>query len=337
MASTVPTKTVTPPRATKISMQSSVLLSMVRHTSENFPQLFSGALLGFQSDEGDIDITHVFPFPYADQYEGGSFRSRSGAKYQQDIQTNLRKLGYGVEFHGWFQSSVSGNFVTTQLVEGLAQQQLTHPDAFVVVHNLANLKEVDVRAYRLSQSFLKAFVEGKWKSRDLAAAHVDYMGIFDELEVTVGSQALIDVYMSNNTGVDAPIVTSKRSGSANDILNLSSNENAIAQLLESLSSQIDGYNYDQNNFNYYQRQYQKESAKLSQWKQQRKLENFERQKRGESELSLDDHPQFKLPQEPSRYNNMLYSHAIDTLGDDALKKCDEELKKSHIIEKKLMA
>ena len=63
-----------------------------------------------------------------------------------------------------------------------------------------------------------------------------------------------------------------------DVLNLLSNQNATGQLLESLSGQVDSFNYDQNNFNYYQRQYQKEQSKIQQWKQQRKLENLERAK-----------------------------------------------------------
>lgn len=333
-----PSKKITPPRATKITMQLSVLLTMVRHTLENYPQLYLGALMGFQDDDGSIDITHAYPFPYADQYEGGLFRLRLGAKYQQDILAQLRKLGYGVEFHGWFQLSILGNFVTSQLVEGLAQQQLQNPDAFVVVHNLAYLKEVDVKAYRLLQGFLQSYVDGKWKLKDLAANGVNYLLIFDEVAIDLGSQTMVELYMALNTGADGHITLSKRGGLASDILNLSLDENFTAQLLELLYSQIDAYNYDQNNFNYYQRQYQKELQKIAQWKQQRKLENFERQKRGEKELDPEEYTTlFKLPQEPSRYNNMLHSHAIDTLADDILKKCDEELTKSQVIERKMLA
>lgn len=321
-----------PPTATSIKIQSSVLLSLIRHTSENYPSLFSGTLLGFDDEEGSIDITHAYPYPYPDQYEGGSFRSRNGTKYQKDILDSLKKLGYGLEFQGWFQSTISGNFATTQLVEGLAQQQLTNKNSFIIIHNMSSVgKEVELRALRLSSNFLEAFIDGKWKSRDLEQHKLSFLNIFDELPIKVHNQALTNLYLA-----DSDLCATQEEEF--DILNLSSNQNVTAQLLESLYSQVDSFNYDQTNFNYYQRVYLKEQSKISQWKQQRKLENLERAKKGEKELDTEEwKTHFKLPNEPSRYNNMLHSYTIDVLADDILKKCDEELTKSFAIERKLTA
>ena len=92
---------------------------------------------------------------------------------------------------------------------------------------------------------------------------------------------MVDVYLSSLS----PKPTAE---SELGVLNLLSNLNSTGQLLESLYGQIDSFNYDQNNFNYYQRQYQKEQSKIQQWKQQRKLENLERAKRGEKELDTDE-------------------------------------------------
>ncbi|CAK7902045.1 eukaryotic translation initiation factor 3 subunit H [[Candida] anglica] len=320
------------PTATTIEIEASVLLSLIRHTSENYPALYSGALLGFEDDEGSVDVTHAYPFPYPDQYEGGSLRSKSGAQYQQDILSSLRTLGYGIDFQGWFQSTVSGNFVTTQLVDALVQQQLTNKNAFILVHNMASIgKELDLKALRLSESFVNTYLSGKWRSKDLQSNRLSYLNIFDEIEVTIHNQQLVSLYLAGESGDESV------NSSEFDILNLSSNQNATAQLLESLYSQVDSYNYDQNNFNYYQRQLQKENSKITQWKQQRKVDNLERAKRGEEELDTQEWETiFRLPGEPSRYNNMLHSHAIDVLADDILKKCDEELTKSFAIERKLV-
>lgn len=157
------------------------------------------------------------------------------------------------------------------------------------------------------------------------------LNIFEELNLEISNQKLVDVYLSS-------LSLKPSTESELDVLNLLSNQNATGQLLESLSGQVDSFNYDQNNFNYYQRQYQKEQSKIQQWKQQRKLENLERAKKGEKELDTEEWKTiFKLPNEPSRYNNMLYSSAIDVLADDILKKCDEELTKSFAIERKLTA
>ncbi|EEQ44761.1 conserved hypothetical protein [Candida albicans WO-1] len=321
----------TPATLNTVHISSSVSLSLLRHTSEHYPQLFSGALLGFE-DESLIDVTHGFPYPYPDQYEGGSFRSRSGGQYQKDLLENFKKLGYGIEFLGWFQSTVSGNFVTNQLIEGLAQQQLINSNAFILINNLSSVgQEVSIKALRLSTGFMNAYVDGKWKSKDLESNKISYLNIFEELNLEISNQKLVDVYLSS-------LSLKPSTESELDVLNLLSNQNATGQLLESLSGQVDSFNYDQNNFNYYQRQYQKEQSKIQQWKQQRKLENLERAKKGEKELDTEEWKTiFKLPNEPSRYNNMLYSSAIDVLADDILKKCDEELTKSFAIERKLTA
>lgn len=317
-----------------VTISSSVLLSLIKHTSEHYPALFSGALLGFE-DESLIDITHVFPFPYPDQYEGGSFKSRSGSQYQKELLENFKKLGYGVEFQGYFQSSISGNFATSQLIDGLAQQQLLNPNAFILVHNMSSEgQELDLKAVRLSSGFMNGYIDGKWKSRDLEKNKVSYLNIFDKLELEIQNQALVDLYLTSNNKQATPSEAQSEFKS----LDLLSNSGSTTHLLESLCSQVDSFNYDQNNFNYYQRQYQKEQSKIQQWKQQRKYENLERSKKGEEELSTDEWKSiFRLPQEPSRYNNMLQSHSIHVLAEDVLKKCDEELQKSFAINRKLTA
>lgn len=306
-----------------------MLLSIIRHTTENNPSLYSGALFGFEREDGSLIISHGYPYPYPDQYEGGSLRSRSGAKYQQEMLDLLRNMGCGVEFQGWFQSSLSGNFVTSQLVESLAQQQLVNGNSFILVHNMASFgKEIDLTALRLSENFINTYIDGKWRSKSLEHNKLSYLNIFEEVPISVHNQRLIDLYLA--------AMENKRSPLEFDVLNLSSNQATMSHLLESMYSQVDSYNYDQTNYNYYQRIRQKEQSKISQWKQQRKLENLERNKLGEKELDLDEYQSiFKLPSEPSRYHNMLYSHSIDVLADGVLSKCEEDLTKSFAIQRQL--
>lgn len=319
------------PTATSIDIQGSVLLSVIRHTSENYPSLYSGSLIGFEDDNGSIDVTHAYPFPYPDQFEGGSLRSRSGNKYQQEILDALKSLGQGVEFQGWFQSTISGNFVTSLLIEALAQQQLTNKNAFILIYNMASVgKELELKAVRLSENFLNTYLDGKWKTKDLESHKLSFFNIFDEIPVTIHNQQLVNLYLA----------ASEETVASNEFenLNFSSNSNITTQLLENLYSQIDSYNFDQTNFNYYQRQLQKEHTKVLQWKQTRKNENAERAKIGEPDLDMNEwHSHFRLPAGPSRFNNTLQSRAIDELADDILKKCDEELVKSFAIERKLTA
>lgn len=329
MSSKIPSKAPEPPTVSAVVLEGSVLLSVIRHTSENYPSLYSGSLLGFENEQ-EVTVSHAYPFPYPDQYEGGSLRSRGGSKYQKEILEALQGLDEGVEFLGWFQSTISGNFVSPQLVEALAQQQLINKNAFILVHNMASIgKEVQLKALRLSQNFLSAYVQGTWKTKDLEENKLSFFIIFDHLKLEVHNQHLVNLYLADNTAADT---------SAADSLTFNSNTNITTQLLENLYNQIDSYNFDQTNFNYYQRQLQKEHTKILQWKQARKAENFERAKVGEPDLDTEEWKLlFKLPTGPSRLNNTLYSRAIDEFAYDILKQCDEELIKSFAIERKLTA
>ncbi|WPK26489.1 hypothetical protein PUMCH_003843 [Australozyma saopauloensis] len=324
------TKAPEPPTVSTVILEGSVLLSIVRHTSENYPSLYSGSLLGFE-DQQQVTVSHAYPFPYPDQYEGGSLRSRGGNKYQKEILDALQSLDEGVEFLGWFQSTISGNFVSPQLVEAVAQQQLVNKNAFILIHNMASIgKEVQLKAMRLSQNFLSTYIQGQWKTKDLEENKLSFLNIFEELKVEIHNQHLVNLFLVDNA--------STVETSAPDSLNFNANTNITTQLLENLYTQIDSYNFDQTNFNYYQRQLQKEHTKILQWKQARKAENFERAKVGEPELDTEEWKQiFKLPTGPSRLNNTLYSRAIDEFADDILKQCDEELIKSFAIERKLTA
>lgn len=325
------TKEYQAPTSETIEIEGSALLSILRHTSENYPSIYSGSLLGFEDDSGAVDITHAYPFPNPDQYEGGSLRSRGGLKYQQEILDALTVIDTGVEFQGWFQSTISGNFVTSALIDALAQQQLVNKNVFILIHNMASIgKQVELRALRLSENFMTTYLDGKWKTKDLEEHKLSFLNIFDEVPLNIHNQHLVNLYLaeSNIELADKEL----------DNLNFNSNANMTTQLLSSLYSQIDSYNFDQTNFNYYQRQLQKEHTKVLQWKQARKAENAERAKVGEPDLDLDDwHSQFKMPTGPSRFNNTLYLRAIDEFADDILKKCDEDLIKSFAIERKLTA
>lgn len=108
-------------------------------------------------------------------------------------------MGYGVEFQGWFQSTISGNFVTSQLVEAVAQQQLQNPNVFILIHDMSSIgQEINLKALRLSTGYMNSYVDGKWKSRDLEKNKISYLNIFDELELDVQNQSLVNLYLASS-------------------------------------------------------------------------------------------------------------------------------------------
>lgn len=305
-------------------------MSLITQMSRKFPSLYSGALLGFEDEQGVIEVLHSHLFPYPDQYEGGSFKSKSGISYQQKALETLKKTGYGLEFLGWFQATISGNFVTPLLIECLILQQLQNKNAFLLIYNIAFQNcQPQFKALRFTKNFVNLYLDGKWTSKNMQTHNLFFLNIFEEIPIFFKNSSLVNLFLATHP-IDDNFETMNFSS-----LNLFSNQLTTTLMLESLFGQIDSYNYDQNNFNYYQRQHQKEQTKISQWIQQRKLENLERSKKGEVELNLDEWKSiFKLPVEPSRYINILHSHSIDVFSEDVLKNTNDELKKSIVIERR---
>ncbi|CAN6636955.1 hypothetical protein TRVA0_016S00760 [Trichomonascus vanleenenianus] len=302
-ANAVPT---TPAATTRVRVDSSVVLKIVKHVYEQYPAPASGHLLGFD-EEGVLDVTSTFPYPAsANDNEGSGIRSKAIVKYQNDMIEHLKEVNVDANSAGWYIGASLGRFYNQNVVENLLSHQIANPESIVLVYDVSKSTHAGftLKAYRLSPAYLAVRKEGKFSTENLTKNELSYRSVFEELPVEVKNSHLVTMYL----------YTIKPDTSF-DHLNISI-DSYLEKNIEGIFDSVDDFHYDQGNYNFYQRQLTREKMKIQQWQQKRKAENNARQQAGKEPLPTDEWKSlFKLPEEPSRGDNLLISGQINQYCD----------------------
>lgn len=282
------------------------MLKIVKHVYEHYPVQVCGQLLGFEEleDTKELNISYSFPFPsIANDTEGNaSVRSKGMIKYQNDMIDHLKEVNVDANPAGWYVSGNMGRFFNQAVIENLLSYQNTNPESVMLVHDVSKSAQsgFSLKAYRLSPAYLAVRKEGKFTTGNLTKNELSYHTIFEELPVKVSNSHLVTLYLQS--------IEHKPDY---DHLNISI-DSYLEKNIEGIFDSVDDFYYDQSNYNYYQRQMSREKTKVQQWQQKRKAENNARQQQGKQPLSTEEWKSlFKLPDEPSRVENLLISGQID--------------------------
>ncbi|KAA8915263.1 hypothetical protein TRICI_002620 [Trichomonascus ciferrii] len=295
-----------PAKTTSVRVDSSVVLKIVKHVYEHYPVQVCGQLLGFEEleDTKELNISYSFPFPsIANDTEGNaSVRSKGMIKYQNDMIDHLKEVNVDANPTGWYVSGNMGRFFNQAVIENMLSYQNTNPESVMLVHDVSKSAQsgFSLKAYRLSPAYLAVRKEGKFTTDNLTKNELSYHTIFEELPVKVSNSHLVTLYLQS--------IEHKPDY---DHLNISI-DSYLEKNIEGIFDSVDDFHYDQGNYNYYQRQMSREKLKIQQWQQKRKAENNARQQQGKQPLSTEEWKSlFKLPDEPSRVENLLISGQID--------------------------
>lgn len=282
------------------------MLKIVKHVYEHYPVQVCGQLLGFEEleDTNELNISYSFPFPsIANDTEGNaSVRSKGMIKYQNDMIEHLKDVNVDANPAGWYVSGNMGRFFNQAVIENMLSYQNTNPESVMLVHDVSKSAQsgFSLKAYRLSPAYLAVRKEGKFTTDKLTKNELSYHTIFEELPVKVSNSHLVTLYLQS--------IEHKPDY---DHLNISI-DSYLEKNIEGIFDSVDDFHYDQGNYNYYQRQMSREKLKIQQWQQKRKAENNSRQQQGKQPLSTEEWKSlFKLPDEPSRVENLLISGQID--------------------------
>lgn len=282
------------------------MLKIVKHVYEHYPVQVCGQLLGFEEleDTKELNISYSFPFPsIANDTEGNaSVRSKGMIKYQNDMIDHLKEVNVDANPTGWYVSGNMGRFFNQAVIENMLSYQNTNPESVMLVHDVSKSAQsgFSLKAYRLSPAYLAVRKEGKFTTDNLTKNELSYHTIFEELPVKVSNSHLVTLYLQS--------IEHKPDY---DHLNISI-DSYLEKNIEGIFDSVDDFHYDQGNYNYYQRQMSREKLKIQQWQQKRKAENNARQQQGKQPLSTEEWKSlFKLPDEPSRVENLLISGQID--------------------------
>ncbi|KAK1052073.1 hypothetical protein LTR12_016193 [Friedmanniomyces endolithicus] len=347
----------------EVQLSALVVMRLIKHSTQVWPQPATGCLVGM--DVGaQLQITNSFPFPAsnpdnttgnpnatnpADPYHQADQlalalaapRAKSSVAYQNEMIKYLREVNVDAQGVGWYVSCSMGNFVNASFVENQAfYQRATGEQTVALVFDVGRSSQgsLNLKAYRLSPSFMAACKENKFTTESIQKSNLRYQDILIELPVAIHNSHLLTSYLhqlptSPTADTDLALPASLNELHRNphlasnplapnlDNLDLSIDpflEKTVDQLLDS----IEAHQTEQNNAQYYQRSLAREQAKIQTWQLKRKQENALRVQQKQTPLPEDEWQKlFKLPVEPSRLEAMLvgrqveqYARQIDGFG-----------------------
>ncbi|KAK3825625.1 MAG: hypothetical protein J3Q66DRAFT_309072 [Benniella sp.] len=312
---------------TSVQLDAMVVLKIVKHCRESAPATVTGQLMGLDVN-GVLEVTHSFPMPKNQESE-----DFEGSQYQLQMMRCLREVNVDDNSVGWYQSTSMGNFMNQSLIEHQFEFQQALSKSVLIIHDVArsSMGNLNLRALRLTPSFMKLYKDKKFTTEALAKAKLTFSNIFEELPIAIRNTALLDALLfeletsDDSVEVSTSHLTTYKSASSSN--NSSSNKSVltpsfdmldlsldpyIAKNLENLMDTIDEHHQEQGNYAYWQRSVERENKKKAAYLLNRKTENARRTQAGQAPLPNEDvDAMFKLPSEPSRLDHLLISGQID--------------------------
>jgi len=166
----------------EVQVEALVVMRIIKHSSSTFPTPATGCLVGMDI-QSQLQVTNCFPFPASvpeaqsanpnDPYHqadaaalaAAAPRAKSTVTYQNEMLKFLREVNVDAQSVGWYMSCSMGNFVNANFVENQAFYQRAQDErtvALVFDVSRSSQGSLNLKAYRLSPTFMTAYREGKF-------------------------------------------------------------------------------------------------------------------------------------------------------------------------------
>lgn len=166
----------------EVQIEALVVMRIIKHSTSTFPAPATGFLVGMDV-QSQLQVTNSFPFPatlpeaqsgsndpYHHQNDAASLaasapRAKSTVAYQAEMLKYLREVNVDAQNVGWYISCSMGNFVNANFVENQAfYQRATDEKTVALVFDVSRSSQgsLNLKAYRLSPTFVAAYKEGKF-------------------------------------------------------------------------------------------------------------------------------------------------------------------------------
>lgn len=308
----------------RVQIEANVAMTIVKHAYDQYPVASCGQLLGLEDENsGMVSVSHAFEYPAsAMENNGAGIRNKTTQRYKSDMITQLKEVNVDSNPVGLYLNSPLGRFFNQAMVQNMLAAQLDNPEAILLVYDVESAVKGDdrfpLRAYRLSPEFLRVKKEQNeaqlaatgsansaavvaFTSEQLTKHGLSYENVFEELTISVHNSHLVNLYLHTMKGAGTAAQRDY------DSLNVGVDP-YLEKNMEAIFESMEEFHYDQSNYNYYQRHNAREKLKIQQWQQRRKAENATREAQGKPALPLNEWKSlFKLPDEPSRLENLLIS------------------------------
>lgn len=191
--------------------------------------MVTGSLLGLETGDGTLEITHAFSFPTSDGDDD----------YQLEMMRMLREVNVDNNCVGWYQSMYLGSYSTSSLLESQLQYQTDlSPNAVVLLYDPMQTTHGNLmlKCLRLTDECIALKKSGK-------NTFLDSNAIFEQVPVEFANPGLVRALLADITPkVDTSL----------DRLDLSTNP-YLEKHLEFLCSWVDDLAAEQVKFQYYTR------------------------------------------------------------------------------------
>jgi translation initiation factor 3 subunit H len=304
-----------------VQLDGLVLLKIVKHCKENVPEVVTGQLLGLNIQDR-LEVTNCFPFASTDNNEEDD-------DYQIEMMKCLRTVNVDNNTVGWYQSAYLGSFINSSIVEAQYTYQKEIPASVVVVYDpfRTTAGKLAVRAYRLSDSFMKLMGGRDFSQRAFAKFDVSSREIMEEVTIKVHNSHLVHGFLYE--------CREKKTFSCEfDRLNLIANP-FVEKNLGILADCIDEYSSEQAKFQYHQRVVARQKVsqgnymqKINEERQRRKAEGLE----AGPEPDQSKNPLFKDSKAPSRLDTYLVSNQIAHYCDSINASSNQAFQKLYTVE-----
>lgn len=218
----------------------------------------------------------------------------------------LREVNVDNNTVGWYQSTYFSSFIDESCVETQFNYQSNLKNCTVLIYDpsRARTSGIALRAFRLTESFMSLYSDGKVDKDALTTAGTDKgAGVFEELPIKVRSSdlsSLLLLELQDECGI---------SENAADFSRLEMNTNPfLEKQLQLLIECIEDLQQESSKLQHYERSVQRQKSAQSQYLAKKKAEANARRARGEEPLPEEDLTQnslFKPISKPSRLESLL--------------------------------
>lgn len=313
------TRQYSEPTTDKVEIESSAVIKILSHCSDNYPNAISGVLLGL--DNGStLNVSHAYPvYSYI---QDGNLKLKLNSRYVNNLIEELESVGYATQVMGWYQSTIANNFLTEDTMKFLMDIQISkNINSVLLVNDSAKLKKgvLSLRAYRVSAKFIQTYLQynNKITSKGMTENELTFKDLLTEVPVHIHNTQLISLFLADLQAQDDFKLDELSTNNLIDLKKHTKNaKNAIGLQLSNNNeilkfNQSESFNWKMNKlqgsidaFNYLQRQYAKELSYLESRKH-------------------DDKPR----EQPNRYESLIVSSNINSICNDLELECTSELTK----------
>ncbi|ODV88917.1 hypothetical protein CANCADRAFT_29217 [Tortispora caseinolytica NRRL Y-17796] len=298
----------------KVKIDANVAFKIIKHTTESAPAGVSGQLLGLEDGDA-IEISYAFAFPMGEDLASSWPSSEANKNYASTMTESLTAVNVVPNAAGFYISSFLGsNIYSAQTLDAFSMYQSDEMSSPVlIVHDptrTAHTASLNLQAYVLSPAY-DAVKKGHWFTRAAMAKHgLTFKDVLIPVPVEITNSHYANAFIHSYAETQTEPVNPALHGLDLNI------DRYLCGNAEAMLDTLDDLTYDLGSFQYFLRHLNREEARIVQWQQRRKVENAQREARGQDPLPENDWKKiFRLPNEPSRLEGMLEAAHVERICD----------------------